>query len=312
MKKYVIGVDVGGTNIRAALINIDGDVELKVKELTGSEPLKVLLSLVDSLFAQQGNNIYGIGLAVAGIVDTRNGIVLRSPNIQKLTGLNLKNEFIDRYKKCIVIENDANAAAYGEKFSGSGRNFKDFVILTLGTGIGGGIVINNRLLSVASEIGHMSINANGLPCACGSIGCLEAYASASAISSTAISEIERGKESILKDLYSGNLYKITTEDIYNAALEGDSLSRMVLKEAGRNLGIGIANIINIFSPEAVILTGGLLGAWNIYIDSAIKEASKRTLKELYQKVKIIPSLLGDDAGVIGAARLVFEECKIDG
>jgi len=312
MKKYAIGVDIGGTNIRAALINSDGDVELKVKELTGSDPLTVLFKLIDSLYAQQGDNIYGIGLAVAGIVDRYNGIVIRSPNIQRLTGLTLKSEIANKYNNCVVIENDANAAAYGEKCAGSGRNFRDFVTLTLGTGIGGGIVINDRLLPAAAEIGHISINANGLPCACGSIGCLETYASASAIASSAVSEIEKGKESILKDLYGGNLYKITTEDIYNAALEGDSLSRTVLKEAGKSLGIGIANIINIFSPEAVILTGGLLGAWNIYIDSAIKEASKRTLKELYQKVKIIPSLLGDDAGIIGAARLVFEECRIDG
>lgn len=312
MKRYAIGVDIGGTSIKAALINSDGDVELKVKELTGSDPVAVICKLIDSLYEQSRNNVDGIGLAVAGIIERQAGIVMRSPNIQRLTGLNLKSEIGSRYNVCVVIENDANAAAYGEKCAGSGRNFRDFVTLTLGTGIGGGIVINNKLLPVAAEIGHISINANGLPCACGNIGCLEAYASASAIASIAISEIEKGKESILKDLYGGNIYKITTEDIYNAALEGDSLSRTVLKDAGKSLGVGISNIINIFSPEAVILTGGLVGAWNIYIDSAIKEASKRTLKELHQKVNIIPSLLGGDAGIIGAARLVFEECKING
>jgi glucokinase len=111
-------------------------------------------------------------------------------------------------------------------------------------------------------------------------------------------------------MYNGNFYKINAEDIYKAALEGDPLSRTVLREAGKSLGIGLANLVNILSPDAIILTGGLLGAWNIYVEAAIQEASKRALKELYNKVKIIPSSLGDNAGIIGAAKLVFEECRI--
>lgn len=304
--KYAISADIGGTNIRAALVNIDGDVELKIKEPTGNNPCETLFRLFDSIYNNFSDSICGIGLAVAGLVDRQAGIVVRSPNIQKLTGLNLVEETKKRFNVHVIIENDANAAAYGEKCSGSGRNFRDFVTLTLGTGIGGGIVINSRLLPVAAEIGHMSINAEGHQCSCGNLGCLESYASAHAIISSAVSEIEKGKETILRGLYSGNFYKITTEDIYKTALEGDTLSRTVLREAGKYLGMGIANIINILSPEAIILTGGLIGAWNIYIDSAIKEASKRALKELYSRVNIIPSMLGDDAGIIGAARLIFD------
>lgn len=310
-KNYAIGVDIGGTNIRAALINSSGEVESKVKESTGRKPVAVLHKLIDSLYSKHSKQICGIGLAVAGIIDRDEGIVLRSPNIQGLTGVNLEAEVKSRYKTCIVVENDANAAAYGEKCAGAGRDFKSFVILTLGTGIGGGIVMNNKLLSVAAEVGHMSINANGQQCACGNVGCLESYASASAIIENAVSEVEKGNSSILRNLYNGNFYKLNAEDIYKAALDGDVLSRSVLREAGKSLGIGIANLINILSPDAIILTGGLLGAWNIYVDSAIQEASKRALKELYAKVKIIPSSLGDNAGIIGAAKLVFEECNFN-
>lgn len=310
-KNYAIGVDIGGTNIRAALINSSGEVESKVKESTGRKPVAVLHKLIDSLYSKHSKQICGIGLAVAGIIDRDEGIVLRSPNIQGLTGVNLEAEVKSRYKTCIVVDNDANAAAYGEKCAGAGRDFKSFVILTLGTGIGGGIVMNNKLLSVAAEVGHMSINANGQQCACGNVGCLESYASASAIIENAVSEAEKGNSSILRNLYNGNFYKLNAEDIYKAALDGDVLSRSVLREAGKSLGIGIANLINILSPDAIILTGGLLGAWNIYVDSAIQEASKRALKELYAKVKIIPSSLGDNAGIIGAAKLVFEKCNFN-
>jgi glucokinase len=312
--KYAIGVDIGGTNIRAALVSFSKEggytVKMKVKDSTGSKPLAALHNLLDSIFSQyhaQHSEIHGIGLAAAGIIDRQKGDIVRSPNIPKLSGVNLKSDIKNRYKTFVVVENDANASAIGEKCAGAGKDFQNFVILTLGTGIGGGIVINNRLLPVAAEIGHMSINANGQPCACGNVGCLESYASATAVIGNAVAKIEKGSESMLKNLYSGNVYRINSEDIYNAALEGDSLSRTVLREAGKNLGIGIANVINILSPDAVILAGGLSCAWNIYIDAALKEAEKRALKELYSNVKIIPSILGDEAGIIGAARLVFEE-----
>jgi glucokinase len=177
-------------------------------------------------------------------------------------------------------------------------------MFTLGTGIGAGIVYSDKLLPVAAEIGHMSIKADGHQCPCGNVGCLELYASATAIIGNTIAELEKGGTSILKEFNNGNFYKIKAKDIYNAALEGDPLARNILREAGKGLGIGIANVVNILSPDAIILTGGLIGAWNIYIDSAIKEASKRALKELYGNVQIIASALGDDAGLIGAAQLV--------
>ncbi|MEW6117565.1 MAG: ROK family protein [Nitrospirota bacterium] len=311
-KKYIVGVDIGGTNIRAALITFNGEVvpDSKAKAATGKDPVAALHKLLGLVYAPHAKEICGIGVAVAGVVDRENGIVLRSPNIPKLNGVQLSAEIGKWYKTTVAIENDANAAAYGEKFSGVGKDIRNFVMLTLGTGIGGGVVIDDKLLPVAAEIGHMSISAGAhQQCPCGNVGCLELYASATAIIGTAIAEIEKGKNSLLKDFYHGNFYKIKAEDVYKAALEGDTLARGVLRDAGKSLGVGIASVINIFSPDAVVLTGGLIGAWNIYVEAAIQEASKRAFKELYNRVKIIPSSLGDDAGMIGAANLILEKCK---
>ena len=308
-ERYCIAGDIGGTNIRVSLVDAEYQIVSKLKEPTGTEPLSVLFRLIDSisLNVPGGRQVCGIGLAVAGIVDSVAGVVLRSPNIPVLSGVDLKDEVAKRYGTFTMIENDANAAAFGEKIAGAGRDFSSFVLMTLGTGIGGGIVVNNKLLQVAAEIGHTTVNTLGPQCGCGSLGCLETYASATAIIGGAISAIEKGTASILKDSYNGNFYKITAEDIYKAALEGDPLSRSVLREAGKALGIGIANMINLMSPEAVVLTGGLLGAWNIYIEAAIAEASKRSFTELFAKVRIVPSSLGDDAGSVGMAALAFEK-----
>ena len=194
----------------------------------------------------------------------------------------------------------------GEQWVGIGKNFSNFVLLTLGTGIGGGIVYGKKLLRVSSEIGHMSIDISGEKCPCGNSGCLETYASARALLSKAISFLEDGRESLLTEYYDGTFYKLTAEDINKAALDGDNLARELLKDTGRYLGIGIANIINIMSPEAIILSGGLIGAWDIYIQEAIKEASRRSLKELFDIVRIVPSSLLDNAGIIGSAGLAFQ------
>lgn len=302
--KDVIAFDIGGTNIRAASVVVSSSglgFSKRLKGPTGPNPLEVINDFLERLLKDKKEAEPIIGVSVAGVVDSNEGVLLKSPNIPKLEGVNFKKLIRDRYGKGCVIENDANAATYGEKVAGAGMNFDNFVMFTLGTGIGGGVVLNGRLLSIPAEIGHMSINMDGPQCPCGNVGCLETMASATALIGRAVSEIERGANTLLKSAHNGNFYKINAEDIYNTALDGDVLARSLLKDAGKALGIGIANIVNMFGPEAVILTGGLTGAWNIYVDSAIKEASRRSLKELFSKVKIIPSALKDDAGITGVA-----------
>jgi glucokinase len=305
-KKYAIGIDIGGTNMRVGLVSEGGEVVRKIKEPTSDGLLDATFKALDSLFSKE---IAGIGIGIAGLIDREKGRVLSSPNLRIAEGIDLVDEIGKRYGVPVVIENDANAAALGEMWAGAGRDFSDFVLFTLGTGIGGGLICGRRLLNVSAEIGHMSISTDGEKCHCGNYGCLESYASARYILSKAIAVLETGRESLLSGYCNGNIYKLTTEDIFRAALDGDMLARELLKNAGRYLGIGIANMVNIMSPEAVILAGGLIGAWDIYVNEAVKEASRRAMKELYERVKVIPALLKDNAGIIGSAGLVFQENK---
>lgn len=303
IKKSFIAIDMGGTNIRVAVIGEDGTIKEKLKEPTGAEPLQLLAGMIKKLLRPEINSI---GVAVAGVLNSSKTGVFKSPNIPSIENLDLIN-FIKKETGIshVILENDANAAALGEAWLGAGRSFHFFVLLTLGTGIGGGIVCDGKLAPLAAEIGHMTIVANGESCLCGNVGCLELYASGRAIVDRAIQGIMSGVETRLRSCCEGSAYRINPEMVYNMALEGDAFSREVLRDAGRYLGIGIANIINIFSPQAIILTGGLTGMWNIYVQEAIKEAQKRAFKELFENTKIIPSELGEDAGLIGAARLAL-------
>ena len=307
-----LAADIGGTNIRVALISEDLKIRKKLKAPSSQDPLAILTQLINSLLLDSSGkaNIVGTGLAVAGIIDKSSGIILRAPNIPGLAGIDIKHMIQNRFHIPVLVENDANAAAFGEKVAGAGREYDSFILLSLGTGIGGGIVMNNLLLPVAAEIGHMKIDKSGVSCGCGNTGCLEAYASASAIIRSTLTALDEDITGNLKHAYDRNMGKIMAEDIYKAAEAGDSLARTMLHDAGKSLGIGMANLINILSPQAIILTGGLTGAWNIYIEAAIREASKRALPEVFRIVKIIPSLLGDDAGVIGISALVFNQNKM--
>ncbi|HMK50641.1 MAG TPA: ROK family protein [Thermodesulfovibrionales bacterium] len=301
-KRHAIGIDLGGTNLRCAVISRDGEIIRKVSEPTSDSIEAEIFRLIDRVLA---DDVAGVGLGVAGLIDRRQGRVLVSPNLPGIEHIDFVSGIRQRFNLPVFVENDANAAALGELISGAGKGLSNFVLFTLGTGIGGGIICNGDILGVSAEIGHMSIDAEGEKCPCGNYGCLESYASARAILSKTIYLLEGGRESILERYCQGNFYKLTAEDIFRAALDGDMLSRDILKTAGRYLGIGIANMINIMSPEAVILTGGLTGAWDIYVTEAIREASKRAFKDLFDRTSIIPSTLMGDAGIIGSAGLVF-------
>lgn len=301
-KPYAIGIDLGGTNLRVALVSGEGEIINKIKIPSTEKTEETLLNAVGEVFT---DGVAGIGLGVAGLINREMSRVDVSPNIPPIEEVDIVSVLRERFSVPVFIENDANVAALGEKWMGAGREFGSFALFTLGTGIGGGIVYDGSLMNIAAEIGHMSIIPNGVKCSCGNYGCLESYASAKAILGYAITALEHDSESSLRELHQGNIYKLTPEDIYKAALDGDALSRDVLRESGRYLGVGISTVINLFSPQAIILAGGLIGAWNIYIQEAIKEASKRTFKKLFEAVKIVPSALGDNAGIIGSAYLVF-------
>lgn len=305
--RKAIGIDLGGTNLRVALVSEQGEVLMKIKESSSGD---VMATLDRAIASMLDSEVVGIGIGVAGLIDREGKRVLTSPNIHKIEGHCL-GELVPGLR--VVVENDANAAAIGERWIGAGKGFRNFVLLTLGTGIGCGIVHDGTLLGIPAEAGHMSINASGERCACGNYGCLEHYCSARAITNMILKALEKGTHSLLRDYHKGNVYKITPEDVYAAAFEGDSLARETLREAGRSLGVGISNLINIFGPDAVILTGGLTRAWDIYIAEAIREASRRCFREIFEKVRIIKSGLGDDdTGIIGAAALILHSSDTNG
>ncbi|MBI5026056.1 MAG: ROK family protein [Nitrospirae bacterium] len=302
--KNAIGIDVGGTNIKIARVSMNGEVIQKDMVNTPSSGLKDALSSMLKGFIDK--DVIGVGIGIAGVIDRKAGQAVKSPNIPELTDFPIRETLSKEFSMPVIVENDASVYAWGEKWLGAGRDFENFILLTLGTGIGGGIIYNGGLFTGAAEVGHMVIEPQGLPCSCGSYGCLESYASGRAIVNRAVGELEKNNKSILKECCEGNFYKLTSEDIYKAALDGDSLSREVFRETGRYLGLGIVNLINIFSPEAIILGGGLIGAWDLFIEELKKEVTKRAFLPFSQNIKILPAALKEDAGPIGAAGLVFK------
>lgn len=298
---YYLGIDIGGTNIKIGLVSDDYQLISLSKFPTPNDIVAVLMEEIKRLFDE--NLISGIGVGVAGLIDS-DGVIIESPNIPSLNGIPLASIIEKNFSIKTILENDATVATIGEANFGEGRGTNRFVLLTLGTGIGGGFFDRGKVLDIPMEVGHITINYQGKLCSCGNNGCLELYASGRAIRDSLIEKIEGGEYSEAKFLYEGNFYKIKSEDIYRLALEGDNLSRQVVKEAGKTLGAGLASIINILSPEKIILTGGLSQAKNIYLENAIKEAEKRSLKGLKLNIKIVQSKLIDSGGVLGAVFLL--------
>lgn len=317
--KTAIGVDIGGTNIKTVIVSEEGAVLASHKyptpHILAEDPEGMDVKLVsiikeflneDDVRKIGASEMVGIGVGVAGLVDNRNGVIIESPNISSLNGLNLKDTIEKAFSKPVVVENDANTCAYGEKWVGTGKDFDNFIVLTLGTGLGSGFIYRGELFQGAFETGHMVIEPNGRVCTCGNLGCLESYASGRAILEKVISSLEKGEQSILTECCDGNFYKITPELIYKNALEGDSLCRKAFREFGHYLGIGIANLINLLGPDAIIIGGGLVGAWELFIEDLLQEASKRAFAPLYSNVKIIKSTITEECGSIGAVGLIFK------
>lgn len=323
--KIAIGIDIGGTNTKIVLASEEGSVlhgkQIPTPSLSAKSSKKIddiLVNNIKEFLNQQSTknaisrtastaDIVGIGIGIAGIIDRKNGIVLQSPNISAANGLPLKQIFEREFNLPVILENDANIYAYGEKWVGAGRDYDNMALITLGTGLGGGLIYNGTLYEGPVEIGHMVVVPSGRYCTCGSYGCLESYASGRAIVDRVVSSLEKGTESLLAKCCDGNFYKVTPHVIYETALEGDNLSREVFREVGQFLGIGIANLINIFTLDAVIIGGGLIGAWDMFIKELTKEVNKRALKPLSANVKILKSALTNDAGSIGAAGLLFRK-----
>jgi glucokinase len=311
VSRAVIGVDLGGTNLRTALVSPDGEILDKHKEATHAADgwMKVVARLIDNIKrqkeigARKGADISAVGVGAPGVILVNKGIVVKSPNFPDWNKVPLKNELEKALNIPVSIENDANAAALGEKWRGAGRNVASMILLTLGTGVGGGIILDNKIWhgadGMAGEIGHMTLIPDGRACNCGNNGCLEMYASARGIVQSYHEEWGKRKlPAAEKD--------VTAEKVYQAAREGDAVARDVMKDMGRMLGIGIASLINIFNPEMVVIGGGVKDAWPLFIGATHEEIMKRAFQVPAERTEIVPSSLGDDAGMVGAAAIALE------
>jgi glucokinase len=316
MDRVVIGVDLGGTNTRMALIGRDGEVLDKQKEETlaaeGHEA--VIAKLIRNIYRQRANagragrEVAAVGVGAPGVIHEQTGVVVKSPNFPDWNNLPLKKTLEEELKLPVFVENDANAAALGEQWRGAAKDIRSMIFLTLGTGVGGGIVLNGRIWhgadGMAGEVGHMTIVPEGRRCGCGNSGCLEMYASSRGIVMT-FKEMCAGKR-----LDADNRQELTSARIYQAARDGDTTARRVMQEMGRYLGIGIANLINIFNPEMVVIGGGVKDAWDLFIDAVREEVRKRAFAYPAVRTKIVPSALGDEAGTVGAAAVAFQKIAI--
>ena len=313
MARMLIGVDLGGTNLRTALLSQDGAIMEKNKESSrasdGHE--RVVQRLIENIKRQrdigvsQGHAVMAVGVGAPGVIDIERGIVVKSPNFPDWNNLPLKAELEKALGLTVFIENDANAAALGEQWRGAGKGIGSMIMLTLGTGVGGGIVLDGNIWhgadGMAGEIGHMTILPEGRMCGCGNAGCLEMYASARGVTQNyceALAEQERPVSDF-----------ITSQQVYQAAREGNEAAARAMRDTGRYLGIGIASLINIFNPEMVVLGGGVKDAWDLFIDSTRAEVMKRAFDIPARRARIVPSELGDDAGMVGAAAVALQRTE---
>lgn len=315
--RYIIGVDLGGTSINAGVVPLEGGQVLGMRSLP-TESQRGAKFVVDRMVQmirdtmkdarREGrigdDGIIGIGLGSPGPLDRETGTVLETPNLG-WRNFPLRDLVASRIGLDAVLDNDANAAALGEWWMGAGRGVNSMIQVTLGTGIGGGIVMNGGVFhgisDVAGEIGHMTIDSTGRKCNCGNYGCLEAYASGPAIAARAVEGLETGSTSLLPDLVGGDLGRITAETVSEAIVAGDLYAKEVMLETAKFLGTGVANLINILNPEMVVISGGVTRAGDHLFEPLRAEVRRRAFREAYEACRIVGGELGDMAGVIGAA-----------
>jgi glucokinase len=314
--RYVVGIDLGGTNIVVGTIAEDGSELLGlVSEPTlpdqgGDAVIARIVKLARASMAQaKGKEIVGVGIGSPGPLDTKTGIVILTPNLGWVN-MPLRDRVADTLKLPTVLDNDANCAIYGEWWRGAAQGVEHVIGLTIGTGIGGGIILGGQIYhgasDVAGEIGHMTIDANGRLCKCGNQGCLEAYASGPAIAVRAVEGIQAGAKSALPQYVQGDLSKITAQLVYEAANDGDGYALEVVRETAKLLGAGVANIINIFNPQIVVVCGGVTEAGDRLFVPLRSEVKRRAFKPAVDVCRILPGELAGTAGVWGAAAVFIK------
>ena len=309
-KKLIFAVDLGGTHLRAATVDERGKIHFRAKQNTpqGTDPNQIVAAVVNAVreYRKEAGTAAGelkaVSLVVPGTVNVADGTVVKAPNLPCLDGFPLASALTDQLGLPAILENDANAAAVGEMWQGAARGCRTIICVTLGTGVGGGIILDGELWrgvdGAAAEIGHMCVDPfGGVACTCGSRGCLEVFASATAIVRMTREASLRHPDSILHAST-----ELTAETIFAAGLKGDELALEIFRRMGVYLGIGLANLINILNPEMIVIGGGVVNGWDLFERDMLQQVEERAFPLLAARVKIERAKCGDDAGLLGAAR----------
>jgi len=314
-KQLTIGVDLGGTKIETVVADADGTVlgEDLRPTLAAEGPAAVIARIADSIHEACGKanvapaGTLGIGISSPGPAKPKEGIVTDAPNLPGWHDIHVTKLLSDAIGVPSLLENDANAAAYGELRFGAAQGLQHIVYVTLGTGIGGGIIIDGKIYEGASgaagEVGHMIVLPDGPVCNCGNRGCVEALSAGPAIARDAAALIAGGKAAKLAELAGES--PLTAKLVYEAALQGDDEAREIIHRAGYYLGLGLVGILNIFDPQALILGGGLVNMGDLYLGPALDTARKGAFPQIAADALITTAKLGSRAGALGAAALVI-------
>lgn len=316
-QRYIVGVDLGGTKIMAGVLTEDGHRHFGLRSVStqaaqGAEVVvERIIALIEGVIldtiAETGasrNDFIGVGIGAPGPLDREKGIVIVAPNLG-WRNFPLRDLIADRLGLEAALDNDANCATYGEWWQGAGRGSKICIGITIGTGIGGGIVIDGKLFhgasDVAGEVGHTTIELNGRHCKCGNYGCLEAYASGPAIATRAREVLVREESaSLLPTLVGGRLDEITAQTVYDAANRGDAVANEIVRDTAKYLGAGIANLLNVLNADTVVVAGGVTSAGETLLTPLRAEVRRRAFRPAVEAARIVSGELPGSAGVVGA------------
>ncbi|KPK94644.1 MAG: hypothetical protein AMJ94_01340 [Deltaproteobacteria bacterium SM23_61] len=320
----ILGIDLGGTKILTSIINPQGKMLSRDHSVTPASkgPEAVIQAILESAErALKGASITiggvsAIGVGAPGLSDPKAGILFTSPNLPGWEDVPLRDILQEKLKKKAFLINDGSAAALGEYYFGAAKGVSHFVYVTISTGIGGGIVIDGQIYSgstgMAGEIGHMTIADEGPLCQCGNQGCWEALASGTALARAAQKRIESGEETTILNFADGKIENVTAETIHSAAEKGDRVANELILKTAYYVGVGLANLINIFNPEMIVIGGGLSNIGDRLLKPAYEVAERRAFKRAYQAVRFVQAALGRNSGVLGAAAFAYHEMKKKG
>ena len=306
--RFVIGVDIGGTLTRGAVVSRDGSVAMRIERPTDpTAGTKSIVLVVDELLAQAEREISGVGVGAAGFIDASTGSVTFSPNLT-YDDPAVADAVQARASLPTIVDNDANAAALGERTFGSAQGSDYVAYLTIGTGIGSGFIDKGRLVrgftGAGAELGHMIIDPAGPECPCGLRGCFEQLASGNAIGRMGRTAVAEDPDSSIL-AFAGSVEAITGKHVAKAAREYDETAREVLRRAGRFLGIGLSNVVNLFDPQVIVLGGSAVLAGEPFLGPARDQLHKMTAAQRRRPMRVDVTTLGGDAGLLGAAALAF-------